>query len=206
MKIFSNIVLALALSAAASSALAQQEAVGNRVLVNDNMSTAVGGVGGGIGGAGTTGACATSRIYSNGVVSGTDCTFLPPTAKVDTAPCAKIVQVVRKGACTAAAEDLAVLRSGSLSYKFFTASFRKEMAVAGLTLEDFKMSEAKLRELQVLGAKHSAKQLLKQLREGTSSYEFFMRNLREELKAGGLTPEDIGSDDFELADISQNKK
>jgi hypothetical protein len=201
-KFFFNFALALMVSMGVTTAFAQQE-----VLTNDNLSTAIAD-GGGIGGAGKGGAteCVTSRTYSSsGVESGTDCSIRLPAPKVDTSPCAKIAQVVRKGACTAAAQDLASLRSGTVSYRYFTESFRRELALAGLTLEDFKMSEAKLRELQVIGAKHSAKLYLTHLRQGTSSYKFFMRGLREEMKAGGLTPADIGSSEFELADISQSK-
>ncbi len=123
----------------------------------------------------------------------------------DTSPCAKILQVVRKGACTAAAENLATLRHGTESYEYFTNAFREEMAITGLKLQDFKTSEAELQELRVFGAKLSALRYLVVLRKGTPSYKHFLHSLREELKTGGLNPADIGASEFELEDMRQSK-
>ncbi len=110
----------------------------------------------------------------------------------------ELAELQIKGAKKSATEWLTSLRKGTTQYKAFVDYVRQDLNVFNLPLSAIGTTEAELAELRVKGAKMTATEYLSYLRSGTIQYKYFTQYLRKELEAGGLTPEDIGSSEFEL--------
>lgn len=117
----------------------------------------------------------------------------------------ELTQLQVLGAKTAAAEWLHFLRNGTTQYAAFEKYVYKELVAFDLTLEDIGTSKKELAELRVKGAKKAATEWLKYLRDGTEQYVYLAQYVRDELKAGGLTLEDIGSSEFELQEYQAKR-
>jgi len=90
------------------------------------------------------------------------------------------------------------LRKGSDQYDTYIRYVREEVRKGGFTLEDIGTSEEELEELRVMGCKVSARKYLDYLRKGSDQYDTYIRYVREEVRKGGFTLEDIGTSEEEL--------
>ncbi len=117
---------------------------------------------------------------------------------------AELAEVKVKGCKTAANKWLGHLRNGTDMYDSFIGHVREEAQKGGLTLEDVGTSEAELAEVKVKGCKTAANKWLGHLRNGTDMYDSFIGHVREEAQKGGLTLEDVGTSEEELASLNRH--
>ncbi len=94
------------------------------------------------------------------------------------------------------------LRVGTLGADISINSLRRILKESGLTLEDIGTSEDEIKQLYVKGLKLEAASWLKHLRTATGdSRNDILFYMRETLKGGGLTLEDIGTSEDEIAKL-----
>jgi hypothetical protein len=93
------------------------------------------------------------------------------------------------------------LRRGTSNYGGELRALRQQLTNGGLTLADIGTSEEELEQLRVLGCKTVATNHLNNLRRGSSSLDYELRGLRQQLTNGGLTLADIGTSEEELESL-----
>ncbi len=95
---------------------------------------------------------------------------------------------------------LEYLRRGSSEHQSFAKYLRQDAQEGGFTLEEIGTSEKELEKLRILGCKINAVKWLGILRGGhvSSSNRSIVGYLRREIQEGGLTLEEIGTDEDEL--------
>ena len=109
------------------------------------------------------------------------------------------IETLRVKSCkNAATKWLNHLHNGSDQYEVSIGYLRWELEAGGLTTENIGTSDAEIEALRIKGCKNAATKWLNHLRSGTYQYDSIISDLRRELKAGGLTPESIGTSDAEI--------
>ncbi len=97
---------------------------------------------------------------------------------------------------------LDLLRSTDHHHAIYMTKLRKEIDIDNLSLGELRTSEKELKKISVAGHRKVAYELLFALRSGTKHCFAFVQFLLDELKAGGLTLKDVGTDYEEVASLS----
>lgn len=99
---------------------------------------------------------------------------------------------------TNAHECLNILRTNTEMYAFYLARLKDAITEGNLTLTQIGTSEDELVGLEVEGCRAAAIMHLGYLREATSSFDYFLARIYEELNYSGLSLGDIGTSVDEL--------
>ena len=94
---------------------------------------------------------------------------------------------------------LDLLRNGTDQYELFEEFVLEEARKGNLTLDEIGTSEGELEELIIKGCKTAAEMWLGLLRNGMVCYDSCISHIREEAGKGGLTLDEIGTSEKELA-------
>lgn len=101
-----------------------------------------------------------------------------------------------------AQKNLHQLRRGTPDYEDQLRLLRYSMIDGELSLSDIGTNEEELEKLRIKGCKKAAEESLNCLQEGTYQYDYWLEHLQKELKAGGLSLADIGTNEKELQELT----
>lgn len=120
--------------------------------------------------------------------------------------CKELEELCMKGYKLEAERSLEYLREGTSQYDFWLRHLQKELKKGDFSLADIGIDEKGLEELRIKGCKVSAEEYLSFLRNGTSSHEFFLKCMMEELRKSNLSLEDIDTNEDELRSLAPKPK
>ncbi|HJO89851.1 MAG: hypothetical protein QGH85_01025 [Candidatus Pacebacteria bacterium] len=103
-------------------------------------------------------------------------------------------------------KNLDYIRKYPYARHFQIESLRKNLERGGLSLTDIGTSKKELEELFIEGCKLRAQRYIRWIREKPSQYPTWIKRLRERLKEGDLSLDDIGTSEEELRSLAPKPK